>query len=120
MRLSDDQMAILDLQTTRRALDEGLRLFETDTRESDPELSGQIRAYRTQSDHSMYARIVALTDRGTYQRAVLALCLQSGIDMTTAPEFSYIMQQPALSGNTKARHIVLMAMAFQRVLEGTT
>ncbi|WP_394196599.1 hypothetical protein [Litoreibacter albidus] len=120
MRLSSRQMQELEDRVAAHALSDGLWQFEQDTREIDPELADQISTYRQHGDRSIYARIVALTDIGLYQRGLLALCLQSGVDMTIRPEFHYIMRNPALSGNVKARHVILMAMGFQRVLEGTT
>lgn len=62
---------------------------------------------------AIFQRIIALTDIGAYQRMLLAMVLQTGIDVTSDANFDYILKQPTLSGNTKARHLVLMAIAMQ-------
>jgi len=119
MRLSNSQLQTLEERTYARALTDGLSAFEADTRDADPVLADQIATYRDHGDRSIFSRIVELTDNADYQRGLLALTLQSDIDFTTRSEFHYIMRQPALSGNVKARHVILMIMAMHRATEGT-
>lgn len=118
IQFSKAQFAQFEAIEEQRALEDGLRRFETDLVGEDPELHGQVEAYRQTHEWSMWLRIVTLTSIGLYQRSLLAICLQSGMDVTTDPTFAYIVDHPALSGNTKARHIILMVMAFHRMSEG--
>lgn len=119
MKFSTAQFAQFEALEQRRALENGLRLFEADLANEDTKLQNQVATYRKADDWAMWHRIVTLTDLGLYQRGLLAICLQSGIDVTTDPGFAYIITHPALSGNTKARHVILMAMAFHRAAEET-
>jgi len=119
MQFSKDQFSEFKSLEQKRALETGLRIFEDDLIGGDPALHEHVKVYREAGDWAMWHRIVTLTNHGLYQRGLLAICLQSGIDVTTDPNFAYIVRQPALSGNTKARHIILMATAFQRRVETT-
>ncbi|GFE52386.1 hypothetical protein So717_41390 [Roseobacter cerasinus] len=119
MRFSRSQFEAIEELEAKRALEDGLYAFERDLVAEDPVLHQQVTAYRMSGDWRIWHRIVTLTDKGVYQRGLFALCLQSGIDITTDQNFAYIMENPALSGNTKARHVILMAMAFHRRSETT-
>ncbi|WP_227271506.1 hypothetical protein [Roseobacter weihaiensis] len=119
MRFSRSQFAAFEELEENRSLETGLRAFEVDLANEDPTLRRQVTAYRQTGDWKMWHRVVTLTDNGLYQRGLLALCLQRGIDIATDQNFAYIIQHPALRGNTKARHIILMAMAFHQRWETT-
>lgn len=114
MKFSTAQLDAGEKRHTQRVFDEALTLFESDTRPVDPRLADDIEAYRIAGNFDVFQRITELTTIGVYQRSLLAMALQSGVDFTTDDSFSYIITNPALSGNTKARHIILMAVAMQQ------
>ena len=114
MEFSKAQLDAGAQRHVRRVLDESLVAFESDMRPEDAKLADDVMTYRQAGDFEIFQRIVELTNIGIYQRTLLAMTLQSGIDFTRHESFHYIIQQPALSGNTKARHIILMAHAINQ------
>jgi hypothetical protein len=114
MKFSKAQFSAGEERHVKRVLDESLVDFEDDTKSGDPKLAEDIATYRRAGDLSLFQRIIELTNIGTYQRTLLAMALQSGIDFTTNENFAYIVKNPALSGNTKARHLILMAVIMQQ------
>jgi hypothetical protein len=110
--LTPSQFSTGDMRHADRVLFDALVDFEHDMRPQDPKLANDIAAYRNAGNMDIFQRIIDLTDIGSYQRALLAMVLQTGIDVTSDPNFSYILRQPTLSGNTKARHLILMAVAM--------
>jgi hypothetical protein len=117
MKFSTAQFALIEERYAQRVFDDALTVFERDTRPTDPKLADDIEAYRVAGDFDVFRRITELTNIGAYQRALLAMSLQSGIDFTTDENFGYIVKHPALSGNTKARHIILMAVAMKKSMD---
>lgn len=113
-RISDEQFKAFEEHEVKRSIKASLVKFENDTKLSDPKLAEDIASYRRAGDTDIFQRIIKLTDIGAYQRTLLAMVLQSGIDVTTDQNFEYLVKHPALSGNTKARHLILMAVALQR------
>lgn len=114
MKFSKEQLSAGEENHVKRVLAESLVDFETDTQVFDPKLAEDIAIYRRAGDMDLFQRIVELTNIGTYQRTLLAMALQSGIDFTTHESFDYLIKNPVLSGNTKARHLILMAVIMQQ------
>jgi hypothetical protein len=114
MKFSEAQFSAGEERHAKRVLYEALIQFENDTKPSDLKLAEDIANYRRAGNMGLFQRIIDLTNIGTYQRALLAMALQSGIDFTTNENFAYIVKNPALSGNTKARHLILMAVIMQQ------
>lgn len=120
MKFSKAQFALIEERYAQRVFDEALIVFGNDTRPTDPKLADDIEAYRLAGNLDVFQRITELTNIGAYQRTLLAMFLQTGIDVTTDENFSYIVKNPALSGNTKARHLILMAVAIKQSRDQTT
>ncbi len=114
MQISKAQFATIDAHYLRSSLEDSLIDFENDMKPTDQKLADDIATYRRAGNMDIFQRIIALTNIGAYERALLAMILQSGIDFTTDKNFDYIIKNPALSGNTKARHIILMAVAMNQ------
>jgi hypothetical protein len=117
MQFDKTQFAAIEHANEKRVLDESLWVFENDMRPVDPRLAEDIATYRQAGNMDIFKRILALTNNGDYERALLAMTLQTDIDFTTDKNFSYIIKHPALSGNTKARHIILMAVAMKKSMD---
>jgi hypothetical protein len=114
IKFSNEQLAAGEERHLQRVLDESLTEFENDMKDTDPKLASDIANYRNAGNMDVFKRIIKLTNIGEYQRVLLAMVLQSGIDVTSNENFHYILHQPTLTGNTKARHLILMALAIQQ------
>lgn len=119
MQFSNAQFGAIEDANEKRVLSESLIKFENEVRPIDPRLAEDIANYNHAGNTEVFKRIIALTNIGDYERALLAMFLQTGIDFTTDASFSYIIKNPALSGNTKARHIILMAVAMKKSMDDT-
>jgi hypothetical protein len=70
-----------------------------------------LRLYASSDDLSVFHRITEMTNIAAYQRAMVCLFLETRRDVTVDENFSYLMSNSFLSGNAKARHVILAANA---------
>ncbi|MBT0956832.1 hypothetical protein IV417_05505 [Alphaproteobacteria bacterium KMM 3653] len=108
-RFSKEQWSTFNQIWAERACIADLDRIASDLEDVDRVLKGQVEAYRKAEDFEVYRRIRNLTNIENYRRMLLAIYLQQGIDATTDPSFSFVMDQNTMSGNAKARHVSLIA-----------
>lgn len=111
--VSNTQFAQMEAHAADREMRAVLTGWAVEMDTIDPVAAQHLRAYHDGEDYTMLQRIADLTSLEAYQKQILLLTLSSGMDFTTHPSFAYLRTQPYMTGNTKARHIILMAHAFQ-------
>lgn len=111
LKFTESHVSYFDRVTNDRVARQTLRSFAAELGELDPPMAQRLLDFANAEDLSAFHRIVALTQVAAYQRALTCILLATGRDATADENFAYLMSDPFLSGNAKARHLILSANA---------
>ena len=73
-------------------------------------MAERIRSLDEETRLSVFTKIYNLTSVRDYQRALLALFADTKVDIFKEEEFAFIINHSFLSGDAKARHIILSCL----------
>ncbi|MCF0043637.1 hypothetical protein [Dyadobacter fanqingshengii] len=112
--IKNDQLGQLDKQIVNAKIEEIFLEYVADIREHDIVLSDQIFNMDKKKRFSIFRSIYDLTTDIYYQKALLAIIVSSGLNIFEQREFRYILGHQFLSGDSKARHIVISSLFSQK------
>ncbi|HXQ71403.1 MAG TPA: hypothetical protein VN844_12990 [Pyrinomonadaceae bacterium] len=117
MQIRQHQYEQLTQATLERQAREIAIRFAQEVEEHDPDLAARTLSYSRGDEIEFLDRLLNLTNVEQYQKCLLFIFLQTGINFFREDLFKYILDHPLLSGNAKARHIAVSSFV---ILEGRT
>jgi hypothetical protein len=112
LELRRDQLERLEQATARRQLWRIVQEYAGEIEPVDPALAQRLRGLDESWCDEHFRKIYDLTPDRLYQRALLAITVDTGTDVFAHPEFEYILGHRFLTGTAKARHIVESVVAI--------
>ena len=107
LQFSQKQFDDLESKVIPNQLKQMVLDYANEIESEDADLADRIRSLDEETSLSIFTKIYNLTSIRDYQRTLLALFADTEVDIFQQEEFAFIINHSFLSGDAKARHIIL-------------
>ena len=107
MRLRNSQFQQIDTGIRASQLRQIVQTYIREIRGVDARLAQALATKPRETTLEYFRKVYDLTKDRLYQKALLAMWAASNVDVFSHPDFEYIRDHTLLTGEAKARHMVL-------------